>query len=259
MKLFLKSLATGVVTAKPPRTDQSAPIQGYPVVDPGRCRSCGNCAGICPTSALELVPPGEQPAAVEGSLAVPLPSGGYWKLTVTRCLGCGRCETACTQGALTGSGDFGQRETWAPSEGAAAGRPGRSLHLRHLDSGACNACDWEMVALTNPIYDLQRLGLDFVASPRHADGLMVTGPVTRNLEEAVMKTYQATPEPRLVIAVGTCACSGGLFSPGYASAGGVDRVLPVQVYIPGCPPTPQAMLQGLRQALRIYPGLSFNP
>ena len=122
---------------------------------------------------------------------------------------------------------------------------GRSLHLRHLDAGSCNACDWELAALLNPVYDVRRLGIDFVASPRHADGVMVTGAVTRNLETAVRRTIEAIPEPRIVIAVGACAASGGIGGESYASAGGIDKVLPVDVYIPGCPPRPEALIEGL--------------
>jgi Ni,Fe-hydrogenase III small subunit len=126
---------------------------------------------------------------------------------------------------------------------------GRSLHLRHLDAGSCNACDWELSALLNPVYDVRRLGIDFVASPRHADGVVVTGPVTRNLETAVRRTVEAIPDPRIVIAVGACAASGGIVGEGYASAGGVDRVLAVDVFIPGCPPRPEAILFGILVAL----------
>ncbi len=126
---------------------------------------------------------------------------------------------------------------------------GKSVHIRHVDSGSCNGCDWEMTHLLNSIYDVQRLGFDFVASPRHADFLMVTGGVTRNLEVALRRTYAATPEPRVVVAVGTCACSGGVFQDSYAVTGGVDKIVPVQVYIPGCPPRPQALIQGLMLAL----------
>ncbi|HMA37771.1 MAG TPA: NADH-quinone oxidoreductase subunit B family protein [Chloroflexia bacterium] len=128
---------------------------------------------------------------------------------------------------------------------------GRSLHIRHLDAGSCNGCDWEIQALLNPIYDIQRLGIDFVASPRHADLLLVTGTVTRNLAAAVQATYEAVPAPRLVVAVGACACSGGLFHDSYASASpaGLDRILPVDVYIPGNPPRPSALIQGLLLAV----------
>src|SRR3989337_3953814 len=112
----------------------------------------------------------------------------------------------------------------------------RSLHIRHLDSGSCNGCDWELNALLNPYYDVQRLGIDFVASPRHADLLLVTGIMTRNLEEAARRTYEAMPEPRLVVAVGACAISGGVFAGGYASADGLGGGLPVGGPGPGGPP-----------------------
>jgi Ni,Fe-hydrogenase III small subunit len=126
------------------------------------------------------------------------------------------------------------------------GRLGRSLHVRQVDAGSCNGCELEIAATTNPLYDLERFGIHFVASPRHADVLLVTGPVTRNMEIALLRTYEATPEPRIVVAVGACGCSGGIFGEGtYASIGGVDRVVPVDVYIPGCPPRPQAILNGL--------------
>jgi Ni,Fe-hydrogenase III small subunit len=125
----------------------------------------------------------------------------------------------------------------------------RSLHIRHLDVGSSNGCDWEINALLNPVYDLQRFGIDFVASPRHADLLLVTGAVTRHLEPALWATYEATPDPKLVVAVGACACSGGVVEGSYATAGGVDRRLPVDIYIPGCPPRPQAILHGLLLAL----------
>jgi Ni,Fe-hydrogenase III small subunit len=125
----------------------------------------------------------------------------------------------------------------------------RSMQLRHLDVGSCNACDWELNALLNPVYDLQRFGLDFVASPRHADALMVTGAVTRNLEPALWATFEATPDPKLVIAIGACASGGGIVAESYATAGGVDRCLPVDIYIPGCPPRPTAILHGLLMAL----------
>jgi Ni,Fe-hydrogenase III small subunit len=121
-----------------------------------------------------------------------------------------------------------------------------------VDAGSCNGCELEIAATTNPVFDLERFGVHFVASPRHADVLLVTGPVTRNMEIALRRTYDAAPEPRVVVAVGACGCSGGLFGEGtYASIGGVDRVLPVDVYVPGCPPRPQAILNGLLVAMGV--------
>ena len=130
---------------------------------------------------------------------------------------------------------------------------GRSLHIREVDAGSCNGCEIEIVGLGNPIYDAERFGIHFVASPRHADLLLVTGPVTRNMELALRKTYDATPEPRLVVAVGACGCSGGMFGVNYATRGAVDAVVPVDVYIPGCPPNPHALLYGLLLALDRLP------
>lgn len=128
-------------------------------------------------------------------------------------------------------------------------RLGRSLHVRHLDAGSCNGCDWEIAALLNPFHDIQRLGIDFVASPRHADLLLVTGVMTRNLEEAAIRTFEAMPEPRLVVAVGACAISGGVFAGSYAHRSGIAGVLPVDVFVPGCPPRPEALIQGLLVAV----------
>jgi Ni,Fe-hydrogenase III small subunit/formate hydrogenlyase subunit 6/NADH:ubiquinone oxidoreductase subunit I len=126
---------------------------------------------------------------------------------------------------------------------------GRSLHIREVDAGSCNGCEIEIVGLNSPVYDIERFGIHFVASPRHADMLLVTGPVTRNMELALRKTYDAMPAPRLVVAVGACGCSGGIFGQNYASLGGVDRVIPVDVHIPGCPPNPHALLHGILLAI----------
>ncbi|MGA9072273.1 MAG: NADH-quinone oxidoreductase subunit NuoB, partial [Terracidiphilus sp.] len=126
---------------------------------------------------------------------------------------------------------------------------GRSLSIREVDAGSCNGCEMEIGALNNPIYDLERLGIHFVASPRHADMLLVTGPVTRNMELALVKTWRATPEPKIVIASGSCAISGGIFGVNYATRGAVNAVIPVDVFIPGCPPRPHALLHGILLAL----------
>lgn len=126
---------------------------------------------------------------------------------------------------------------------------GRSLAIRQVDGGSCNGCEIEITALNNPIYDVERFGIQFVSSPRHADVLLVTGPVSQHMVVALEKTYQATPEPKIVIAVGACACSGGIFGNTYATTGGIDAILPVDVYIPGCPPRPEALIYGLLTAM----------
>jgi Ni,Fe-hydrogenase III small subunit len=134
---------------------------------------------------------------------------------------------------------------------AARGRLGRSLSIRHVDAGSCNACELELHALSNPFYDIERFGIRFVASPRHADVLTVTGPVTKNMREALDRTYAAMPSPKWVVAIGGCAVNGGLFAGSYAVAGGVSAVLPVDLHIPGCPPTPNALLKGLLKLLEL--------
>jgi len=128
---------------------------------------------------------------------------------------------------------------------AARRRLGRSLAIREVDAGSCNGCELEIHALNNAFYDLERFGLHFVASPRHADILMVTGPVTKNMREALQRTYDATPSPKWVVAVGDCAVDGGLFAGSYAVEGGVGAVVPVDLHIRGCPPSPAAILEGL--------------
>ncbi len=134
-------------------------------------------------------------------------------------------------------------------EAAARRRLGRSLAIRQVDAGSCNACELEIHALSNPYYDLERFGLRFVASPRHADVLLVTGPVTHNMAVALERTWAATPAPRWLVAAGACAIDGGLFAGGYACAEGVASAIPVDIRIPGCPPTPTALLKGLLKLL----------
>ena len=126
---------------------------------------------------------------------------------------------------------------------------GRALTIRHVDAGSCNGCELEIHALANPYYNIEGLGIKFVASPRHADLLLVTGPVSKHMAIALKRTYDATPDPKLVVAVGECGCSGGIFGESYASLGAVRNVIPVDVEIPGCPPAPTALLQGILAAI----------
>jgi Ni,Fe-hydrogenase III small subunit len=126
---------------------------------------------------------------------------------------------------------------------------GRALAIRHVDAGSCNGCELEIHALNNPYYNLEGAGIRFVASPRHADLLLVTGPVSRNMEVALRRTYDATPDPKLVVAIGDCGCTGGIFGESYASCGRVANVIPVDVAVPGCPPPPVAILQGILSAV----------
>jgi Ni,Fe-hydrogenase III small subunit len=126
---------------------------------------------------------------------------------------------------------------------------GRALCIRHIDAGSCNGCELEIHALNNPIYNIEGLGIRFVASPRHADLLLVTGPVARNMELALRRTYEATPDPKIVVSVGDCACTGGIFGESYASAGRVSNVIPVDVAVPGCPPSPDRLLAAILAAV----------
>ncbi len=138
-------------------------------------------------------------------------------------------------------------------DAAARARLGRSLSIRQVDAGSCNGCELEINALANAFYDLERFGLRFVASPRHADVLLVTGPVTKNMREALLRAYEATPSPKWVVAAGGCACDGGYFAASYACIGGVEKAIPVDLRIPGCPPTPTALLNGLVALLTARP------
>src|SRR5262252_5140463 len=148
-----------------------------------------------------------------------------------------------------GASADGLAELAARLDALAQRRLGRSLAIREVDAGSCNGCELEIHALNNPLYNLEGLGIRFVASPRHADLLLVTGPVSKHMEVALRRTYEATPDPKLVVAVGDCGCTGGIFAESYASRGRVSNVIPVDVAVPGCPPSPTRILTGILTAV----------
>jgi Ni,Fe-hydrogenase III small subunit/formate hydrogenlyase subunit 6/NADH:ubiquinone oxidoreductase subunit I len=254
-----KFIQHGIVTVNYPKKPIVAGfVTGRPVVDDKKCKLCATCIKQCPTQALSL--PDKREAGIRVSL--------------DRCLFCTICEEVCPHGAMRMSSQFELAETNKDhiSDGARMGTGGfssdakaaiisqklnksiykqfgRSLQIREVDAGSCNGCDNEANALNGPYNDIERLRISFVASPRHADMLLVTGPVTKNMELALIKTYEATPDPKLVMAVGSCSCSGGIFAGSYAAKNGVDSVLPVDVYVPGCPPRPQAIIYGILKAI----------
>lgn len=237
----------------------------------------GDCVGgrvpdVVPEMLSEVVARRLADACSTSALAIEDVNGGAClRLDYGECIGCMRCVEA-SPGAVSVARKFvrcgvsrkalvrrwdidGRREIESESALTEAETEirlllGRALNIRQVDGGSCNGCEGEIVALNNPYYDLERFGIHFVASPKHADMLLVTGPVTRNMAEAVKNTYDATPSPKLVVAVGACGCSGGIFSGSNKVVGGVDSVIPVDGYIPGCPPTPAMLLTGILQVLR---------
>ena len=230
---------------------------GRPEIDLEKCTRCGECVERCPSRAIVL-------DKKENDIGI----------NYDECVFCTLCEEICPVGAAKMTNEFELAEKdrillrKSPIIIEERNIPdksyevicselslnikktfGRSLQIREVDSGSCNACDSEINALNNPFNDIERLGIKFVASPRHADMLLVTGAATRNMQLALAKTYNATPDPKLVVAVGACACSGGIFKDIYATSNGIDRIVPVDVYVPGCPPRPQAILYGILKAL----------
>src|ERR1039457_2578490 len=270
-KILQKTVSTGTVTANYPAEPAqiSDRFRGRPSFDFDKWKDARPAAEICPTGAISLSDKGDsRKVTVDYGL----------------CVFCGLCAEASSDQAVRITREFELAtsdrrslvltaeyklnadhthhrlhkvdrqlvnvETDVEGLGKKARETiqkilGRSLAIREVDAGSCNGCELEIVALNNPVHDIERFGIQFVASPRHADMLLVTGPVTRNMELALLKTHRAMAEPKVVVAVGACGISGGIFGVNYASLGGVDNVLPVDVYIPGCPPRPQALLHGI--------------
>ena len=245
--LILTRLRQGKRTLPFPETEPILPerFRGLPTIDPSQCPpGCTSCADACPTDAI----------AKDGSL----------RLDLGRCLFCPECSNACPEGSIHFSHQYrlatSKREDLVLTEGETlrlAGRLaeetyrvlGRSLKLRQVSAGGCNGCESDVNVLNTVVFDLGRFGIQFVASPRHADGLLITGAITQNMRLALEKTYQAMPKPNIVIAVGACAISGGPFRDHPEVLNGADKVFPIDLFVPGCPPHPVTILDGLLRLL----------
>jgi Ni,Fe-hydrogenase III small subunit/ferredoxin len=249
LKWLFRGLRNGIVTTRYPARPERAPTgyRGRIAVLDGEGAS-ENLAGLCPTGAIQV-------------------KGGRVVLDRGRCILCGACVTGAPErfafesdyetavrrrSALVVAGEQAAAlEELRPTLGDQSRTLRRSIHIRHVDTGSDGAEEWEIQALTNPYYDMQRLGLYFTLAPRHADVLLVTGGVTHSMRDPLLRTYEVMPVPKAVVAVGTDACSGGFSATTGEVAGGVDQVLPVDVYVPGSPPAPIAILHGLLLAAGI--------
>lgn len=263
IRIVKKFIQHGVVTVDyPQKPITSSFITGKPEVDMNRCDQCNVCVKKCPTAAIHME---KQSSSSK--------SGGLY-FNLDECIFCSLCADICPQKAIQMTSQFElaaksrnelrknavviEDRSMPSTDYEIIGQIlkknikktfGRSLNIREVDAGSCNGCDNEINALNGPYNDIERFGVQFVASPRHADMLLVTGPASRNMELALIKTYNATPEPKMVVAVGACACSGGIFKDSYATRNGIDCIVPVNVYIPGCPPRPQAIIFGILNAI----------
>ena len=247
LKIIRERLRQGYRTSPYPRRDPLLPerFRGLPRLDRNKCTAaCAECADRCPYGALKVE------------------SGGV-RLDMGLCLFCADCAAACPQDALSFSRDWRlasrtreglcvDEDGFRPAHALDARMKkifGRSLKLRQVSAGGCNACEADLNVLGTLVFDLGRFGIQFVASPRHADGILVTGPVTQNMKSALLDTYAAVPEPKLVIASGACAVGGGPFRGSPEAGDGIGDLLPVDLYIPGCPPHPYTALDGLLRLL----------
>jgi Ni,Fe-hydrogenase III small subunit/formate hydrogenlyase subunit 6/NADH:ubiquinone oxidoreductase subunit I len=247
IKSILARFQQGHRTGRYPNEEPNLPdrFRGLPVLDQARCANgCRECADVCPTGAI---------VAANGALA----------LDMGRCLFCSECTQSCPEGAIEFSQDYrlacAKRSELVLSSPAPEPQPervlalskeirrlfGRSLKLRVVSAGGCNGCEADVNVLGTIVFDLGRFGIQYVASPRHADGLLITGPVTENMRLALTKTYDAVPDPKIVIAVGACAISGGPYVDHPEVHNGAESVVPVDLFIPGCPPHPYTILEGL--------------